>query len=60
MTGGGLTFGQVAQRLGCDVNVVRRWARTEQCPTVRDGRRVRIPAAWVTEQIEIETRATHS
>lgn len=46
-----LTFGETARRLGCDVNVVRRWVRTEQCPVVRDGRRQRIPAAWVDDQI---------
>lgn len=44
-----LTFGQVANRLGVDVHTVRRWVRTEQCPTVRDGRRVRIPAEWADD-----------
>lgn len=47
-----LTFGQAAARLGVDVNTVRRWVRTEQCPTVRDGRAVRVPAAWVDGLIE--------
>ena len=47
-----LTYGQAATRLGEDVNTIRRWARTEQCPTVRDGRRVRIPAAWVAAELE--------
>lgn len=42
-----LTLGQAAARLGVEVTTVRRWARTEQCPTVREGRSVRIPAAFV-------------
>ena len=42
-----LTVGQAAQRLGVGVLTVRAWVRTEQCPVVRDGRRVRmIPAIW--------------
>lgn len=50
MTGGKLlTFAQTAERLGVDVQTVRRWVRTEQCPVVRDGRRVRIPSAWVDD-----------
>jgi excisionase family DNA binding protein len=45
-----LTFTQAAQVLGVDVQTVRRWVRTEQCPTVRDHRgRVRIPRAWVDD-----------
>ncbi|WP_079681723.1 helix-turn-helix domain-containing protein [Mycobacteroides abscessus] len=44
-----LTFGQVAQRLGVEVQTVRRWVRTEQCPVVREGRRVRIPAEWADD-----------
>jgi len=47
---GGLTFAQAAQRLGCDVNLIRRWVRAEQVPVIRDGRRVRIPAEWVAQQ----------
>lgn len=42
-----LTFSQAAERLGVDVQTVRRWVRTEQCPTIRVGSAVRIPAAWV-------------
>jgi excisionase family DNA binding protein len=42
-----LTFAQAAQRLRLGVLDIRRMVRTEQCPIVRDGRRVRIPAAWV-------------
>lgn len=49
----GLTFGAAAARLGVDVNVVRRWARTEQCPVIVDGRRKRIPAQWVAEQLAL-------
>jgi excisionase family DNA binding protein len=44
-----LTFAQAAERLGVDVHTIRRWVRTEQCPAIRDGRKVRIPAAWVDE-----------
>ena len=44
-----LTFAEVAERLGVGVLTVRQWVRTEQCPTVRVGRRVRIPAAWVDD-----------
>ncbi|AEF34758.1 hypothetical protein JDM601_0758 [Mycolicibacter sinensis] len=46
-----LTIGQAASRLGVDVQVVRRWVRTEQCPTVRIGRATRVPAWWVAEQL---------
>lgn len=53
----GLTVGQAAARLGVDVQQVRRWVRTEQCPTVREGRRVRIPAAWVDAIVELERGA---
>jgi len=35
-----LTFAQAAARLGVGVLDVRRLVRTEQCPVVRDGRRV--------------------
>lgn len=41
-----LTFAQAAERLGVDVHTIRRWVRTEH---IRDGRKVRIPAAWVDE-----------
>jgi excisionase family DNA binding protein len=44
-----LTFAQAAERLGVDVWTIRRWVRTEQCPVVCDGRRVRIPFAWVDD-----------
>jgi predicted site-specific integrase-resolvase len=45
-----LTFTQTAQRLGVDVQTVRRWVRTEQAPVVLDTRgRKRIPAAWVAD-----------
>ena len=44
-----LTFAQTAERLGVDMLTVRQWVRTEQCPVVRDGRKVRIPAAWVDD-----------
>ena len=49
-----LTFGQAAARLGVGVSDVRRMARTERCPTVRVGRRVRIPAAWIDELLTKE------
>jgi excisionase family DNA binding protein len=42
-----LTFGQAAARLGIDVTTVRRWVRTEACPTVRVGNARRIPAEFV-------------
>lgn len=41
-----LTPAQAAARLGVDVHTVRRWIRHEDCPTVRIGRKIRIPAAW--------------
>jgi excisionase family DNA binding protein len=44
-----LTFAQAAERLGVGVLTIRQWVRTEQCPVVRDGRKVRIPAAWVDD-----------
>lgn len=50
MSGELLTFAQVATRLGVGVLTVRQWVRTEQCPVVRDGRKVRIPASWVDAQ----------
>lgn len=46
----GLTFGETARRLGVDVQTIRRWARTEQCPVIREGRAVRVPADWVAAQ----------
>lgn len=46
-----LTATQVAVRLGVHPDDVRKWMRTEQCPVVRIGRRQRIPAAWVDQQI---------
>ena len=42
-----LTFAQAAERLGVGVLTIRSWVRTDHCPVVRDGRRVRIPAQWV-------------
>jgi predicted site-specific integrase-resolvase len=49
-TGELLTFTQTAQRLGVDVQDVRRWVRAEQCPIVHDSRgRVRVPAVWVND-----------
>lgn len=44
-----LTPGQVADALGVGVTTIRSWVRTEQCPVVRDGRKVRIPASFVAE-----------
>lgn len=46
-----LTFGQAAARLGIGVTTVAAWARCEQCPVIRDGRRRRVPAEWVDELI---------
>ena len=48
----GLTVGATAARLGVDVQTVRRWVRSEQAPTVRDGRKVRILLTWVQQQPE--------
>jgi excisionase family DNA binding protein len=45
-----LTFGQVAERLGVGVLTIRQWARTEQCPVVRDGRKVRGAAGLAGQQ----------
>ena len=56
MTAAALTPGQVAARLGVGVLDVRRWMRTEQCPTVRVGRARRIPAEWVDEQLALMRR----
>jgi excisionase family DNA binding protein len=42
-----LTFAQAAERLGVGVLDVRRMVRTEQCPVVRDGRRVANPGRLV-------------
>ena len=47
-----LTAGQVAARLGESVETVRRWMRTEQCPTVRVGRATRVPESWVDAQLK--------
>lgn len=49
----GLTFSEAARGLQCDVAVIKRWAKTEQCPVVRDGRKVRIPRSWVDEQLAL-------
>lgn len=48
----GLTFGEAARRLQCDVNVIRRSVRTELCQVIVDGRRKRLPGDWVAEQLE--------
>ena len=53
-TASGLTFGQTAQRLGIGVNT-RRWVRAEQCPVVRDGHQIRIPATWVAAELDRPT-----
>lgn len=53
-----LTAGQAAARLGVDVNTVRRWVRTEQCPVIRVGRATRIAAEWVQSQIEAQQPPT--
>ncbi|MGH3967707.1 MAG: excisionase family DNA-binding protein [Mycobacterium sp.] len=50
-----LTIGQAAERLGLGVNDVRRWVRCEQCPVVRVGRKVRIPADWVAVELAATT-----
>lgn len=47
-----LTFGQAAARLGVDVRTIRRWVRTEQCPTARVGHATRIPVEFVDGLIE--------
>jgi hypothetical protein len=45
-----LTFTQTARRMGVGVQTVQGWARTEQCPIVRDSRgRKRVPAGWVAD-----------
>jgi predicted site-specific integrase-resolvase len=49
-TGALLTFSQTAQRLGVDVQTVRRWVCHEQAPIVLDSRgRKRIPASWAAD-----------
>ncbi|MDV3136757.1 helix-turn-helix domain-containing protein [Mycobacterium sp. 29Ha] len=59
-----LTFAQAAARLGVHPDDVRRWARTEQCPVVRIGRKVRVPAAWADDpaawlaELDAETTGT--
>lgn len=47
-----LTIPQAARALGEHPDTLRRWIRTEQCPIVRIGRKVRIPAEWVAQQPE--------
>lgn len=49
MSGGLLTFRQVAQRMGVHPDDVARWVRTEQAPVVMVGRKKRIPAGWVDD-----------
>ena len=44
-----MTFAEVAERLGVDVNTIRRNVKADQIPVVRRGRKVRIPAAWVDD-----------
>jgi excisionase family DNA binding protein len=44
-----LTFAEVAERLGVDVNTIRRNVEADQIPIVRRGRKVRIHAAWVDD-----------
>lgn len=49
MTADLLTPSQVAARLGVHTDDVRRWIRCDQCPVVRVGRKIRIPAAWADD-----------
>lgn len=49
----GLTFGQAAARLGCDVNVIPRGVRTEQALVIVDRHRRQIPARQVAEQLAL-------
>jgi excisionase family DNA binding protein len=52
-----VTYAQAATALNVDVNTIARWVRSETCPVIVDGRRKRIPAAWVTEQIALSVPA---
>ena len=52
MTTTTLTFGETARRLGEDVNTIRRWVKSEQCPVVVVGRARRIPAQWVAAELD--------
>lgn len=52
MTEPTLTLVQVAQRLGLGALEVRRMLRTEQMPVIQEGRKMRVPKAFVDELIE--------
>lgn len=47
-----LTLAQVAQRLSMGALEVKRMIRTEQMPVIRQGRKMRVPKAFVDELIE--------
>ena len=48
-----MTFNEVAQALKIKVATLRKWAFERRMPIVRVGlRAVRIPTAWVTDQIK--------
>ena len=44
-----LTVAAVAAKLGVHTDDVRRWIRNEECPVVKVGRKVRVPAAWADD-----------
>jgi excisionase family DNA binding protein len=49
-----LTAAEAAARLHEHPDTIRRWMRTEQCPVVRVGRKLRVPAAWVSDELAKE------
>lgn len=55
MTAEPLTLSEVPQRLGVGVLTVRSGVRTEQCPVIRDGRKVRIPT-WCVDEMAAKGR----
>ena len=47
-----LTFKETSTWIKVKVPTLRKWAARRRMPTIRIGRGLRVPAAWVEEQIQ--------
>jgi len=47
-----LTFRETSDWIKVKIPTLRKWAAQRKMPTVRIGRGLRVPAKWVSEQIQ--------
>ncbi len=47
-----LTFREISDWIKVKVPTLRKWAAQRKMPVVRIGRGLRVPAKWVSEQIQ--------